>query len=135
MQQEGYPNPSAPPIDIDNIEMYNYADPEIPPEPPKYEEPRKPSSVVEINEPEPNDNYDRNRNDNTNTYIDLAAFLYCMCCVIFFVPFGWLFGMCTIYLFAKIRRDKTWREKVAYMVLIVCMILNFIFSVVMTSFM
>lgn len=85
--------------------------------------PQQPQHVVYIHEAV--------HNPQEENHTDVAPILYCSCCILFFVPFGWVFAIAASCWFTRLRRPKTERELRAYKVLQVCMVINIIFTLLL----
>lgn len=74
-------------------------------------------------------------NQPPQSHADMTMALYCACCAVLFIPFGVLIGLCVMCCYWQgNQREKIQREKTAYRVLQVCMVLNFIWTIFVIIF-
>ena len=112
--QEGQVQPSAPP---QNIVYPNLESQEVQ---------QLPQIVIVKPQPNPTIVVQQSGQVREDSITDLTPILYCTCCAVFFIPFGWVFGTIILCWVGRLERMKSPSEQRAYRTLCFCMILNFI---------
>ena len=138
MTQEGYPTaPQAPAYQQQPYQQQPYQQqqpyPNLPPQQNiPYSQPSQPQEIHVIHvrqepvqqQPPPNDD------------LGIAPALYCACCAIFLIPFGWIIGIaagCWVSRLSK-RRQLSRSEKTATKVLHICLWVNLILTILFLIF-
>lgn len=121
--QYTYPQPPQPPP------QYTY-----PPQPPQYTYPQQPPNQLQYQQrqhpPVQHVMYVNPQELSQENHTDISPVLYCSCCALFFIPFGWIFAIVALCWFQRLKRPKTKSEMTAYKALQICMIINIIFTII-----
>ena len=66
--------------------------------------------------------------------LGIAPMLYAASCALFFIPFGWIFAIIAMCWYSNLRRQHTYPEKRAYRFLSICVIINFVLTILLLIF-
>ena len=63
--------------------------------------------------------------------LGIAPMLYAASCALFFIPFGWIFAIIAMCWYSNLSRQHTYPEKRAYRFLSICVIINFVLTILL----
>ena len=63
--------------------------------------------------------------------LGIAPMLYVASCALFFIPFGWIFAIIAMCWYSNLSRQHTYPEKRAYRFLSICVIINFVLTILL----